>query len=306
MTRQPKSSARRPAARRQPAHAAADDPPPVKVRKSIQSVETGVRVLDALMSTDLCRAPLREVAQAAEMSRSQAHRYLLAFINTGLVIQDPLSGHYSLGPMALKIGLAAVARLDVVQESANELQTLVDQVGCTGLLSIWGDHGPTVVRWIDGRWPVVTSLNIGSLLPLQISSAGTIFLAFQPPSKVLRLLELERSAGRSLPREEIARKIERARAEGYATASGDLVPGLAAISVPVFDLQGWPAAVLGLIGSSADDSFLSREHIEAAREAARRASVAIGWQPASGAAIAKARDADYVGTLQRRSPRKVG
>jgi len=269
----------------------------VRMRKSIQSVETGVRILDALMQTPLGRAPLREIAAAARMSRSQAHRYLLAYINTGVVIQEPQSGLYSLGPMALKIGLSAVSRLDVVQQSANELRNLVDTVGCTGLLSIWGDHGPTVVRWIDGRRAMVTSLNIGSVLPLQNSSAGTIFLAFQAPPKVLQLLESERATGHGDSRRELNRKIKTTRKDGYATVSGDVIPGLAAISVPVFDMAGWPVAVIGVLGSAADKGFLSQRNIDAALDAARRASTAIGWQPATGAAIFAEPDADYVEAL---------
>src|SRR3546814_3072995 len=46
-----------------------------KPRKSIQSVETGVRVLEALISCPGGCAPLRDIAAGAEMSRSQAHRY---------------------------------------------------------------------------------------------------------------------------------------------------------------------------------------------------------------------------------------
>ena len=268
----------------------------VRMRKSIQSVETGVRILDALMQTPLGRAPLREIAAAARMSRSQAHRYLL-YINTGVVTQEPQSGLYSLGPMALKIGLSAVSRLDVVQQSSSELRNLVDTVGATGLLSIWGDHGPTVVRWIDGRRPMVTSLNIGSVLPLQNSSAGTIFLAFQAPPKVLQLLEAERATGHGDSRRELNRKIKSTRKDGYATVSGDVVPGLAAISVPVFDMAGWPVAVIGVLGSAADKGLLSQRNIDAALEAAQRASIAIGWQPSTGAAIFAEPDADYVDAL---------
>jgi DNA-binding IclR family transcriptional regulator len=269
----------------------------VKVRKSIHSVESGVRVLQALMQTPLGRAPLREIAAAAGMSRSQAHRYLLAYINTGLVAQEPQSGLYSLGPTALKIGLSAVSRLDVVQQSARELRNLVDTVGCTVLLSIWGDHGPTVVRWAIGRRPLVTSLNIGSALPLQHSSAGTIFLAFHAPPEVLELLEYERASGYGLSRRELSRKIKATRKDGYAITSGDVIPGLSAISVPVFDAQGWPAGVIGLVGSSADKTFLCQRNIDIALQAAQRVGTAIGWNPPIGAAIFADANSNYVDSL---------
>jgi DNA-binding IclR family transcriptional regulator len=272
----------------------------VKVRKSIHSVESGVRILRALMQTPLGGAPLREIAAAAKMSRSQAHRYLLAYINTGMVTQEPQSGLYALGPTALKIGLSAVSRLDVVQQSAGELRNLVDTVGCTVLLSIWGDHGPTVVRWAFGRRPLVTSLNIGSALPLQNSSAGTIFLAFQAPPQVLELLEYERASGYGLSRRELSRKIKATRKDGYSIVSGDVIPGLSAISVPVFDAHGWPAAVIGLVGSSTDKTFLCQRNIDIALQAAHRISTAIGWEPLTGAAIFADPNSDYLDSLPAR------
>lgn len=58
-------------------------------RTSIQSLEIGARVLEALVNSNNEGAHLREVAEKAKLSRSQAHRYLLAFVNTGVVEQDP-------------------------------------------------------------------------------------------------------------------------------------------------------------------------------------------------------------------------
>jgi DNA-binding IclR family transcriptional regulator len=289
--------------KRQPAKAGVDPSAGgvVKVRKSIHSVESGVRILHALMTAPLGRAPLREIAAAATMSRSQAHRYLLAYINTGVATQEPQSGLYALGPTALKIGLSAVSRLDVVQQSASELRKLVDTVGCTVLLSILGDQGPTVVRWAIGRRPLVTSLNIGSVLPLLTSSAGTVFLAFAEPPRVLELLEYEWTNGYSLSGRELGRKIKAARKDGYASVSGGVLPGLAAISVPVFDREGWPVAVIGLVGSAADKGFLGQRSIDVALEAAHRVSTAIGWEPATGAAIRSDPDADYLPSLTTRS-----
>ena len=57
-------------------------------RKAIQSVEIGVRVLRALMDCPRDGAHLREVAEKSGLSRSQAHRYLLSFVNTGVVEQQ--------------------------------------------------------------------------------------------------------------------------------------------------------------------------------------------------------------------------
>lgn len=262
-------------------------------RKSIQSVEIGVRVLKSLVSTETGRAPLREIADKAAMSRSQAHRYLLSFINTGMVVQERNSGLYSLGPIALEIGLSAAFRLDVIQAAADELRGLVEAVGTTGILSIWAEHGPTLVRWIDGKHPVLTSLTIGSVLPLLTSSAGMVFLSFQAPARVATVLEAELSARLKVDRRELAERVRKTREAGYATVAGDLIPGLSAITAPVFDMQGWPAATLGLLGYSWDQNFLTQSNIRLMLAAAQRASFAIGWTLATGTAISRVRAPDF-------------
>lgn len=147
-------------------------------RKSIQSVEIGVRVLLALVETGGGEgAFLREVADHSGLSRSQAHRYLLSFVNTGVAEQDERSGRYYLGGLTVRLGLAAMARLDTVRIAAEHLEDLLAEMKTTGLLSVWGDYGPTVIRWIDGGIPLFTSLHTGSVLPLQTSSTGILFLA---------------------------------------------------------------------------------------------------------------------------------
>ena len=243
------------------------------------------------------RAPLREIAAAADMSRSQTHRYLAAYVNTGLVTQDPLTGFYALGPTAVRIGLSAISRIDVIQQSAAELRELVDTLGYTGLLSTWGDYGPTIVVWIDGQTGFTSSLSLGSVLPLESSSVGRVFLAFDFPSKVLNLLNLERATGKANNLAELIRTIKIVRRRGYAAVRGDVVPGLTEISVPVFDMAGWPRAVISVVGSAADKHFLSTRNINAALSAGRRASIAIGWVPAAGPAILTDRAAGYLERL---------
>ncbi len=94
-------------------------------RKSIQSVEIGVRVLLALVETGGGEgAFLREVADHSGLSRSQAHRYLLSFVNTGVAEQDERSGRYYLGGLTVRLGLAAMARLDTVRIAAEHLEDL--------------------------------------------------------------------------------------------------------------------------------------------------------------------------------------
>lgn len=145
--------------------------------KSIQSVEIGGRILNALIEGGGAMA-LKDIADKAQMSRSQAHRYLASFVNIGLVERAAEAGMYDLGQNALRLGLAAFSRMDAFNIVSKALHEIVAQTKRTGLLTVWGDAGPTIVRWINGRPAIATSLGLGSVLPVTQSSSGQVFAAF--------------------------------------------------------------------------------------------------------------------------------
>lgn len=261
-------------------YSAADEP---KKRKSIQSVEVGVRVLEAMIDG---KKPmqLRDIAKHSDMSRSQCHRYLLSFVKTNIVEQDSASGAYLLGPMALRIGMAALSRLDFLKVVSAKLSTLVDATGYTGLLSIWGEYGPTVVRWIEGEIPVITSLMVGSVLPLTTSSTGVVFLAHQHPSRSRPLLSVALKRPGARRKSDLKDALIQAREKGYATTEGQVIPGLSALNVPVFNVEGWPIATMGLIAYSQDENLFSEKVLGLMREGAREASSALGFDSDEGPA----------------------
>lgn len=248
-------------------------------RKSIQSVEIGMRVIEAVMRQPHGSGHLRDIATSSEMSRSQAHRYLLAFVNSGMVQQDETSGRYSLGELALKIGLSALSRLDVLQTATEHLDALLNDMETTGLMSIWGDHGPTVVRWRDGGRPLFTSLYIGSTLPVQLSSTGRVFMAFLPDDYTRELVKKERQEGLALTDDDLQKKLADAREQFFATSDSTVIPGLTAISTPVFDMQGKIIAVITAVGRSSDKRFFSKANIERVKKSGREASQELGWNP---------------------------
>ena len=140
----------------------------------MQSVDTALRVLSALveMGPPLM---LKTVAERAEMSPPKAHRYLVSFCRGGLAERDPASGGYRLGPLAVRLGLAALRHLHVVNVGAQALGELRDEVGYTAGLAIWGAAGPTFVRFEETNDALIVSGRPGSVMPLLSSSTGRVF-----------------------------------------------------------------------------------------------------------------------------------
>lgn len=215
----------------------------------IQSLDAALRLLKQLAARG-GPAALSDLAREAEMPVSKAHRYLASFVAAGLVQQTARSGKYDLGPAALELGLAAMVRRDFVNLAADRLPDLVAETGQTALLCVWGSFGPTVVRWERSANFIVTSLGLGSTLPLQGSATGRVFLAFSPPQITKAVLAQEPQGPADALKDET-------RDRGWACVSGDLIAGLAAISAPVLNWQGEIEAAVTLIGT--DVSILNSE-----------------------------------------------
>jgi DNA-binding IclR family transcriptional regulator len=254
-------------------------------RQGIQSIEVGVPLLRVLADHG---APmmLRDLAREAGMPAAKAHRYLVSFARTGLVTQDPLSGRYDLGHFALDLGLASLARLDAVRVATPVLDALGDEIGETVALAVWGNMGPTIVRWVDSKRPVTVNLRTGSVMPLLHSAIGLCFVAFFDSPLLQRRIEeeLEISARGDDPRGPITRTqldalIADIREHGMSRAVGSVIPGINAFCAPVFNHDGKMAlAITGLGPAGLLPSNWNSPVAKAIHAAAHSISRQLGWR----------------------------
>jgi DNA-binding IclR family transcriptional regulator len=222
-------------------------------QQGIQSIEVGARLLQALAQASHPQM-LRDLAAAAQMPAAKAHRYLVSFARMGLVEQNVETGLYDLGPFALDLGLAALARLEAVTASGPALAELREETGQTVALAVWANHGATIVRWLGADTPVSASLRVGAVLPLTRSATGEAFLAFLPtettaPFVRKELVEHQRQGLTPTTREEVDQIIAQTRRRGFARTN-EFIPGISGMAVPVFDYSGAMALALIALGYS--------------------------------------------------------
>lgn len=222
-------------------------------RQGIQSIEVGVPLLRVLADHG---APmmLRDLAREAGMPAAKAHRYLVSFVRTGLVTQDPTSGRYDLGHFALDLGLASLARLDAVRVATPVLDALGEEIGETVALAVWGNMGPTIVRWVESRRPVTVNLRTGAVMPLLHSAIGLCFVAFFDSPVLERQVAQEllinargEDTRAPMTRAQLDVLTTDAREHGMSRVVGSVIPGINAFCAPVFNHDGKMAlAITGL------------------------------------------------------------
>ena len=269
----------------------------------IQSAEIALDVLTRLAELGGALS-VSELGRSLDMPRAKVHRYLVSLERRGYVEQDAASARYRLGPQALHTGLAALAEVDFVKLAASGLDGLSAAIGQTVFISVWGQHGPTIVQWRDARLPVTVNVRVGSVLPLLNSATGRVYAAWLPETLALpRALaewdallgqdadaERRRDAARALgaaepPRDPAAalrQQWQATRQRGYASVSGHLLHGIDSAAVPVLDAQGRLAgAITGLGLHGGFDLAPEGEPVRALVAAAADCSRRLGWNTAA-------------------------
>ena len=256
-----------------------------KARAGIQSLEVGFALLDVLTQTP---GPLmlRDLAARAGMSAAKAHRYLVSFQRLGLVVQDSRTTRYDLGPAALKLGLAALSRLDAVRLARERLPPLMEQIGHTLALAVWGNRGPTIVHWEESPQAVTANLRLGDVMPLLASATGRCFAAHVAPEAIAPLVREELARAQKLQRTDLPRTqaevntlLAEVRTRGVARVVDTLLPGIVGFCAPVFDADGHMALGIVTLGSIATfDPEWGGAVEQPLRAAALQLSQDLGWR----------------------------
>src|ERR1700735_2153446 len=110
----------------------------IQKRRGIQSVGIAMRVLSTVAAM---RGPpaLASIAVKANLPPSQTHRYLSSLLAANMLKQDPATGHYDLDTGAVRLGLAALSRIDAFANADRFVEELVRDTQRTGVGTIWGD-----------------------------------------------------------------------------------------------------------------------------------------------------------------------
>lgn len=258
-------------------------------RRSIQSVETGFPLLAALVDATMPLA-LGELAARAGMTSAKAHPYLVSFVRVGLVQQDDSTGHYDLGPFALQMGLVSLQRLDTMRIALPYIDQLALQIGHTLGIAVLGSHGPTMIHITEASYPVHVNMRKGTVMSMQHTATGHVFAAWLPPMVAQHYIE--REAGDAavvtsttplhpdLP--SLRAHLDVVRQHGLAQALGNPLPGIDALSVPVFDHSGSITMAITSLGpSTLFDASPGGSLAHALLDCAATISDHLGYRPAT-------------------------
>ena len=250
-------------------------------------VKSATRALDVLELLAEQPQPMAhgELARALGMPKSSLTELLTVLEQRGYVALE--AERYRLGSSLLALAGTLLRRTDVARIAQPILAALMMRTGESAALVLRRGAEVVVVCKENCDQPILYSLQLGQRGPLNASAGGKALLAFQPAEEQEAYLAsgaLRRVTPHSITDPDAL------RAELAAIAAGDvawsreeMVPGIIAMGMPVFDATGKPCAGLSVgVPTVRFDAPRERKLKEALRQAAIEISVGMGWREKKG------------------------
>jgi DNA-binding IclR family transcriptional regulator len=211
----------------------------------IAAVERAIAVLGALADGphDL---GTNEIARRTGINASTVSRLLATLAKDELVGRVPASGRYRLGVGLVRLGNAALARVDLREVVRPHLIALMEATGETATLSIPGRDTAVTVDFVQSPSTVRSVAEIGRPSVVHATATGKVYLAYAGtlPDGPLHAYTENTIIDRARLEAEVAVVRER----GWAQACGEREAELHAVAVPIRDARNRLVGVLGVQG----------------------------------------------------------
>ena len=213
------------------------------------------RAIDILLALEGGPQGLAKIADTTRLTKPTAHRLLATLSIDQLVIQNPWTGDYVLGPGCLGIANAVLRGLGGLGLIANDvLEGLAEASQETVALHVPAGIQRVCVAQVPSPQPVRYTADVGAAKPLYTGGMGKILLAFaneQDRHDLLSGLTLMPMTPATITDVvELEMQVVEARKRGYAVSREEQSDGVASISAPVFAASGHILAAVSILGPS--------------------------------------------------------
>ncbi len=187
------------------------------------------------------------------MSRSTTHRYVITLVALGYVEQGA-SRKYRLGLRVTDLGMAALNSSGLRENAQYKMETLVRRTNFTASLAVLDGIDIAIIERVPSHrrgYQKSVNVNVGSRLPVAVTSMGKLLLAHLPESeKNTRLAEIKlRRHGPNtiMTKTALRGEIVGIRDANLATDDEESESGFYSIAAPVRDTSNEVVAALSLL-----------------------------------------------------------
>lgn len=216
--------------------------------KIVNSITRGTDILKGL-SYGIDR--ISDISDKLRLSKSTVFRLLKSFEVSGLVIQDPITRRYYLGPLVLELASKPIiSHQNLIVCAYEDMRYLRDLSRETVVLYIRMGIERICLEEFQGLENIRYNAGKGVAVPVYTGSAGKVLLSELKDNElqlILKNIRLESLGPNTITdKGKLFKELKKVRNQGYATSFGERIARSASISVPIKNYI-CPVA-LGLLG----------------------------------------------------------
>ncbi len=212
-----------------------------------QSLSRGLEIIESF-GADATRQTVSEVAAKTGLTRATARRFLITLVELGYMSTDGRT--FALAPRVLGLGYSFLSGLGFPTVALPHLERLVAEVDESSEGSILDGQDVVYVARVPGPKLMTLAVNVGSRLPAHATSMGRVLLSGLPDRELDAYLA-KATLNQIMPntttdKDELRRRIVKARTDGFALVDQEIEEGLVAVAVPIHDRLGRVVGAINL------------------------------------------------------------
>ncbi len=193
-----------------------------------------------------------DIANELGISKAVVHRIVTSLCDRGLVIADPETRRYGLGPGVLQLASTYLERLDVRSIAVDAMHRLSRKTNETATLSVLHGDERVYVDQVTPAREVKMTVQVASAFPLHAGASSKAFLAWMGDEEIDRYLANHRLDALTdltiVSETELRSDLQRIRQQGFAVSLGERQTGAGSVAAPILDHTGQPVAVISICG----------------------------------------------------------
>lgn len=246
-------------------------PGPKAARRSVQSVDRALDLLEALAASE-GEVSITSLANRTSLHVSTVHRLLTTLLRRGYVRQNPETSRYFAGAKLTTLAEGRSRYNELRHRARPVLRGLTEQTRETCNLVVLDDIAAVYIETSPSPQVVRLFTQIGNRVPLHATGAGKALLAWLSPDRrdaLIDRIELRAHTMRTIDeRPALRRALDEIRERGYAIDDEEYDEGVRCVAVPVGPI-GAPVAAISL---SAPASRMTRQRAAELGPLLRRAA----------------------------------
>lgn len=213
----------------------------------IRAVERALAIFDAF-DTEHQSLSLLEIGERIAMPKATTFRLVNTLQRNGFLVRLD-DQRYCLSLKILRLSGLVKSTLGIREAARPAMAEVCRLTGETVTLNIRKGVERICIDVVDTPSPLMTIVRPGDHVSLLHGATARLLLAYAGEQEIDRII-LQSSATEKIKAKELKADLARIRKDGFACTSGQRIPGVTAISVPIFDIKDEVHYSLSITGPS--------------------------------------------------------